>query len=152
MCVREPPQPLAMSNERALCMHIRITELKTHMATFIYLYLFRHKNKTHRKMGANDYTKLCTCLRYPNENFCLLILFTCAVKIYSRAPNAYIPVQQFPNVRSPHSIFIAISFRSLKIVHCVWKSKKFQLLKILRILFRFALMRFIKRNCDSILP
>lgn len=112
-----------MGNDSSLSLslyaYVRMTKLKAHIATFCHLYLFRHKNKTHREMRANDYTKPCTCLRCPNENFCLLILFTCAVKIYSRAQHAYIESRSTISERSDSRIrfFIVISFRSLRIVY-----------------------------------
>lgn len=46
-------------------------------------------------------------------------------------------VQQFPIVRSPHSIFIVISFRSLRIVYGNPRNSIAQ--NLLRILLRFAL-------------
>lgn len=89
MYVREPPQLSTMGNESSLYAY-KYNQIEVVHIVTLYLCLFLHEAKTHRAMRARYYTKPWTGLRYPNENFCLLILFTCAVKIHSRAPNAYI--------------------------------------------------------------
>lgn len=136
---------------RALCMHICITKLKAHMATFSYLYLFRHKNKTRREMGANDYTKTMHMSALPEWKF-LFIDF-----IHMRSENSFtgpkcIHWNQFNNFRmSDLRIWFLSLFHFVRWELCM-EIQDIQLLQMLGILFRFALMRLIKWNFDSIWP
>lgn len=105
MCVREPPLPFTMSNESSL-----------------YAYTYN------QIWSTSSFFPICIgfVIEQNHAHVCVAPMKIFVYWFYSHAQWKFIhgpqmhtlkPIQQFPNVRSSYSIFVVISFRSLRIVY-----------------------------------